>query len=131
MDWVAGLYVQRLEEDNDQLDLYGGEIFRALVSDYRADSVAVYGNGGWSAGERWRFALGVRAEQRRARYRDTDGSDLAPRETMFGGNATHDLSDSVARLQGGGLQHRHRRTGKSARVRCRTFAQHRDRHEVR
>ncbi len=87
MDWVAGLYVQRLEEDNDQLDLYSGEIFRALVSDYRADSVAVYGNGGWSAGERWRFALGIRAEQRRARYRDTDGSDLAPRETMFGGNA--------------------------------------------
>lgn len=87
MDWVAGLYAQRLAEDNDQLDLYGGEIYRALVSDYRADSVAVYGNGGWSVGERWRASLGVRAEHRRARYRDTDGSDLAPRETMFGGNA--------------------------------------------
>lgn len=87
LDWVAGLYAQRLSEDNDQLDLYGGEIYRALVSDYRADSVAVYGNVGGSVGERWRLALGLRAEQRRARYRDTDGSDLAPRETMVGGNA--------------------------------------------
>lgn len=88
LDWVAGLYAQRLTEDNDQLDLYGGEIYRALVSDYQADSFAAYGNVGWSTGDRWRVALGVRAEQRRARYRDTDGSDLAPRENMLGGNAS-------------------------------------------
>ncbi len=87
-DWVAGVYLQRLTEDNDQLDLYGGEIYRALVSDYRADTVAVYGSAGWSIAPRWRANLGLRLESREARYRDTDGSDLAPAETMLGGNAS-------------------------------------------
>lgn len=88
VEWVAGLYAQRLTEDNDQLDLYGGEVYRALVSDYRADSFAAYGNLGWSAGDDWKLALGLRAEQRRARYRDTDGSNLSPSESMFGGDAS-------------------------------------------
>ncbi len=84
--WVAGAYGLRVDEDNDQLDLYGGEVYRALVSDYRADSVALYGQFEHRIAERWRVAAGLRAERRRARYGDSDGSDFAPREDMLGGN---------------------------------------------
>ena len=87
-DWVAGVYLQHLTEDNDQLDLYGGEVFRALLSDYRADSLAAYGSAGWTLAPRWRTNLGLRVERREARYRDTDGSNLAPAETMLGGNVS-------------------------------------------
>ena len=87
-DLVTGLYAQRLTEDNDQLDLYGGEIYRALVSDYEANSFAGYASAGRSLGSRWRANAGVRIERRAARYRDTDGSDLSPAETMMGGNAS-------------------------------------------
>ena len=88
IEWVAGLYAQRLGEDNDQLDLYGGEVYRALVSEYRADSLAAYGHALWSVAPGWRLGLGLRIEQRSARYLDTDGSELAPREAMSGGNAS-------------------------------------------
>ena len=88
LDWVAGIYAQRLREDNDQLDLYGGEVYRALISDYRADTLAAYGSTGWSFAKDWRASLGLRVESREARYRDTDGSRLTPAETMLGGNAT-------------------------------------------
>jgi iron complex outermembrane receptor protein len=84
--WVAGAYALRVDEDNDQLDLYGGEVYRALVSDYRADSVALYGQLEHRLAARWRVAAGLRAEQRRVRYRDSDGSGFAPREDMLGGN---------------------------------------------
>lgn len=97
-DWVAGLYAQRLSEDNDQLDLYGGEVYRALVSDYRADALAAYGSGGWSLARRWRLNVGLRVEHRDARYRDTDGSDLAPAETMIGGNASIEYRPDARRM---------------------------------
>lgn len=86
VDWVTGVYTQRLEEKNDQLDLYDGDVYRALVSDYRADSLAAYGNLGVTITAAWRVSLGLRVERRDASYRDTDGSNLAPAETMTGGN---------------------------------------------
>ncbi len=84
--WVLGLYAQRLREDNDQLDLYDGAVYRALLSDYRADTLAAYSSRGLALAEGWRLNLGGRVEYRDAKYRDTDGSDLAPAETMAGGN---------------------------------------------
>lgn len=88
LELIGGLYAQRLTEGNDQLDLYGGELYRALVSDYSADSLAAYGSVARELSSRWRASLGLRLETREARYRDTDGSDLAPTETMIGGNAS-------------------------------------------
>lgn len=85
---IGGLYAQRLTEVNDQLDLYGGELYRALVSDYEADSWAGYGSVSRSLSSRWQANVGLRVERRKARYTDTDGSDLSPAETMIGGNAS-------------------------------------------
>ncbi|MBM4213883.1 MAG: hypothetical protein FJ179_09230 [Gammaproteobacteria bacterium] len=84
--WVAGIYAQRLREANDQLDLYDGEVYRALLSDYRADTLAGYASRGYALAVDWRLNLGGRIEYRAANYRDTDGSVLAPAETMAGGN---------------------------------------------
>lgn len=85
---IGGLYAQRLTEANDQLDLYGGELYRALVSDYEADSFAGYANVSHSLASRWHANAGLRVERRKAQYRDTDGTDLSPAETMIGGNAS-------------------------------------------
>lgn len=87
-DLVAGLYAQGLTEDNDQLDLYGGEVYRALVSHYAANSLAGYASAGYSLNEAWQANLGLRLERRDTRYRDTDGSRLSPAETLWGGNAS-------------------------------------------
>lgn len=98
VDLVAGLYAQRLSENNDQLDLFGGEVFRAIVSDYEADTIATYGSVGFRVAERWRLNAGLRIEHREARYRDTDGSDLSPAETMLGGNASLEYRPDAARM---------------------------------
>jgi outer membrane receptor protein involved in Fe transport len=95
--WVGGAYALRVDESNDQLDLYGGEVYRALVSDYRADSLALYGQLEYRPAARWRVAAGLRAERRSARYRDTDGSDFAPREDMLGGNLSLEFQPHAGR----------------------------------
>jgi outer membrane receptor protein involved in Fe transport len=84
--WIAGLYALDVLETNDQLDLFGGEVFRALVSRYAATNVATYGQLEWRPVARWRLTAGLRAEQREARYRDSDGSRFAPRDRMLGGH---------------------------------------------
>ncbi|MCC6172968.1 MAG: TonB-dependent receptor [Gammaproteobacteria bacterium] len=84
--WLGGLYVLDVRETNDQLDLYDGDVFRALQSRYDATNVAAYGQLEWRPRARWRLTAGLRAEQRDARYRDSDGSDFVPRDRMLGGH---------------------------------------------
>lgn len=84
--WVAGLYGLEVRESNDQLDLYDGAVYRALASRYSSTSVALYGEFEHRFTARWRFGAGLRAEQRRSRYRDSDASDFSPRDSMVGGN---------------------------------------------
>jgi outer membrane receptor protein involved in Fe transport len=86
--WVAGLYASRVDESNDQLDLYGGSVYRALVSDYGARTLAAYGSIERPLAPRWRARLGLRAERRSIDYTDSDGARLDPAETMWGGQAT-------------------------------------------
>lgn len=87
-DWVAGLYTSQVDERNDQLDLYGGEVYRELVSDYRARTLAGYGTLQRDFASRWRASAGLRIERRAVRYDDTDGSALEPVETLWGGDLT-------------------------------------------
>jgi outer membrane receptor protein involved in Fe transport len=110
--WLAGLYGLRLTENNDQLDLYGGEVYRALVSDYRSDTLAAYGQATHEWSDVWSLSAGMRLERRSASYRDTDGSDLSPGERMYGGNISlqhrwstdHTMYLTVARgYKGGGF----------------------------
>jgi len=84
--WIIGLYGLDIRETNDQLDLYGGEIYRRLQSDYRARHAALYGSLDQALSSRWTLTVGARLEHRDSEYIDTDGTDLAPLESMWGGN---------------------------------------------
>ncbi len=86
--WIVGLYGLDIRESNDQLDLYGGEIYRSLRSDYRARHAALYGSVDQALSSRWTLTVGARFEHRDSDYVDSDGTDLAPGESMWGGNVS-------------------------------------------
>lgn len=85
-DWVVGLYALQARESNDQLDLFNGEVFRALASRYEALNLAAYGQLDLRLGSRTTVSGGLRIERRESRYRDTDGARFDPEETMHGGH---------------------------------------------
>ncbi len=86
--WIFGLYGLDIRETNDQLDLYAGETYRSLRSDYRARHAALYGSVDQAFSSRWTLTVGARLEHRDSEYGDTDGTDLAPGESMWGGNVS-------------------------------------------
>jgi len=106
--WIAGVWLQRLEEDNRVADdgRYLGDAFvRVLDSRYRATSAAAYGQADVALAPATTLTIGLRAEQRDARYADTDGIRFDPRDRMWGGELSlvhrlagaHSLWTSVAR----------------------------------
>lgn len=99
-DWngIFGLYFLGVRESNDQLDLYGGERYRELVSRYQSDTFAVYGNLERQLARTWRLSAGARVERRDTDYRDTDGAQLEPGETMYGGNLSLEWRPRSARM---------------------------------
>ncbi len=94
--WVLGLYGQNLQESLAQLDLYNGAVYRELTSDYRADHLAAYGQLEFDWSPATRLTLGLRREQRSARYQDSDATRYQPRDRMSGGQL------SLAHTWGGG-----------------------------
>ena len=87
--WVAGAYALRLEEQTLQRDDFAGEPLRPpLTSDYVADNLALYGELEWRAAGDSVASLGLRVENHSASYRDSDGADFDPDETMLGGHVS-------------------------------------------
>jgi iron complex outermembrane recepter protein len=84
--WLAGAYALRVAETNEQLDLFNGDVFRSLGSDYRAVNLALYGQVEWRLAPRWSLAVAGRLERRDADYTDTDGLLAAPTDDMAGGH---------------------------------------------
>ncbi|HEV7632746.1 MAG TPA: TonB-dependent receptor plug domain-containing protein [Steroidobacteraceae bacterium] len=84
--WVGGIYALRLTEDNDLLDLYNGDIYRSLVSDYAATNLALYGQIDADLTPRLGLSIGLRGERRDARYNDSDAQRFDPVDTMAGGH---------------------------------------------
>jgi outer membrane receptor protein involved in Fe transport len=88
LSWIAGLWLQRLEEDNRIADdgLYLTDAFvRTLDSRYRATSTAAYGEADFVATPSTTVTLGLRLEQRDAHYADSDGAGFDPRDRLWGG----------------------------------------------
>ena len=97
--WIAGLWLQRLEEDNRIVDdgRYLDDAFvRRLDSRYRATGAAVYGQADVTLSPATTLTVGLRAEQRDARYADSDGVDFDPRDRMWGGELSlvHRLTEA-------------------------------------
>jgi outer membrane receptor protein involved in Fe transport len=84
--WAAGVYVLRLDEDSLQRDEFAGALLRPLLAtDYAATSLAAYGEAEWTLPADLSLTTGLRVETRAADYSDSDGADVDPRDTMFGG----------------------------------------------
>jgi iron complex outermembrane recepter protein len=95
VDWVAGVYALRLEEDATQRDWFADELLREpLASDYAATSLAAYGEAEWSWRDDLSLTAGLRVERRQARYDDSDGTRFHPTDTMLGGQLS--LEGSLA-----------------------------------
>jgi iron complex outermembrane receptor protein len=84
--WVAGVYALHMRERYAILDMYNGDVYRALDSNYRALSVAAYGQVDRQLSDRLVFSTGLRAERRDARYRDSNNHPADPVDTMLGGH---------------------------------------------
>jgi len=87
-DWVAGAYMLDLDENNDILDTYNGDIYRELKADYQARNLALFGQLDTRLASRWTLALGLRLERREARYHDDQQVAFEPTDTMPGGHLT-------------------------------------------
>lgn len=88
MDWVAGLYFLNLDESNAILDLFNGGIYNQLNSDYSANSHAVFAELNYHFSEVTSLKYGLRVEQRKSDYVDSNGQDLSPSDSMTGGHLT-------------------------------------------
>ncbi len=102
--WILGAYGQRLDEDNQFAEdgrYLADSFLRLLDSHYQSDTAALYGQVEQALGQHDALILGVRGEQRRMRYADTQAERYAPRERLWGGEISyrHDFSaDSAAWL---------------------------------
>jgi outer membrane receptor protein involved in Fe transport len=89
VDWVAGLYALRLNEDSQQRDEFAGELLRPLLAtSYAATSLAAYGEVEWPLSNRLSLTAGMRVETRSADYSDSDGARFDPRDAMVGGQVS-------------------------------------------
>jgi len=92
--YVLGLWFLNLEENNDRLDtgLYAepgyapGPSEDRFASRYGADSLALFGELSRSFGHAWEWTAGLRREQRKANYDDSNDERFAPKDEMFGGH---------------------------------------------
>ncbi len=104
--WLAGLYVQRLEDElvtvnrGDYYDPFydfADSLDDTFASDYEATSAAMFAQLDRDLGDATRFGVGLRVEHRSTDYDDSAGLEADPSETMWGGelSLSHDHSDRL------------------------------------
>ncbi|MDX1517865.1 MAG: TonB-dependent receptor plug domain-containing protein, partial [Woeseiaceae bacterium] len=90
-DWLAGIYALRLDdglrtrnvgEYFDPFSSFADSLDDDFASDYRADTIAAFGQVERTLGADTRLAAGLRLERRSADYRDSAGLTASPAETM-------------------------------------------------
>jgi len=104
-DWLVGLYLSRLDEDNHSLEASDGIPYRDFRSNYQADNIALFAELNTQLTAKSSFSTGLRFEQRKADYQDDNLLNLSPKDDMLGGqialthalNAHHNLYVSIGR----------------------------------
>jgi iron complex outermembrane recepter protein len=84
--WVTGGYGLRMDERYDFLDLYNGDVYRELDSNYRALTLAAYVQADLDLTQTLALSTGMRVERRAARYRDSNALRSSPVDNMVGGH---------------------------------------------
>ena len=80
--WVAGIYFKQDDEDLQRQYTYLASDF---TSTFDSQSIAVYGQLDSQLNTKWILTTGLRVEQRRADYINSDGFSDNPNDTMVGG----------------------------------------------
>ncbi len=104
--WLAGLYVQRLEDElvtvnrgeyYDPFYDFADSLDDTFASDYEATSAALFAQLDRDLGDATRLGAGLRIEHRSTDYSDSAGLEADPSETMWGGelSLSHDHSDQL------------------------------------
>ncbi|MDA1076517.1 MAG: TonB-dependent receptor [Proteobacteria bacterium] len=88
VDWVAGLYGL-----NQEVDLQRTYTFFPddLVSRYKHDRIAVYGELTGHLNDRMRLTFGLRAERHESEYADSLGVRFSPDDSMTGGRVLFEM----------------------------------------
>jgi outer membrane receptor protein involved in Fe transport len=84
--WVAGVYGLHMRERYAFLDVYNGEVYRTLDSNYSAMNLAAYAQAELPVTGGLTLSTGLRLERRDARYRDSNSRAADPVDTMMGGH---------------------------------------------
>ncbi len=105
-EWLLGVYAMQLQdalvtfnqgEYYDPFYDFADSLDDTFGSDYRATSIAAFGQYDHDLGDATRASFGLRAERRTTDYDDTAGLSVGPSESMWGGEITlsHDYSASL------------------------------------
>ncbi|QYJ77586.1 TonB-dependent receptor [Shewanella acanthi] len=96
-DWLLGVYAMNLQEDNQLYSEYNTWPDEVLDSEYEATNYALFGQLDTDLGNDYNLSLGLRVERRDTDYRDTNGDDFDPSESMWGGHLA--LSKALSNTQ--------------------------------
>ncbi len=105
-NWLAGLYVQKLEDElvtinrGDYYDPFydfADSLDDSFASDYEATSSALFVQLDKELADATRLGFGLRVEHRSTDYSDSAGLEAGPSETMWGGelSLSHDHSSQL------------------------------------
>lgn len=95
-DWLIGVYSMQMQEDNTILELFNGDVYKTLSSEFDAVNLAVFFQLDTHFNDNTVFSSGLRYEYRDTEYQDSSGLDLSPTDHMWGGQISinHQFSDS-------------------------------------
>jgi len=96
-DWLVGLYYLDTAEDNTILDLYNGFVDRELSSQFDSESLALFAQFDTHLNDANTLSTGLRFETRDANYQDSNGLDVSPTDSMWGGQISlnHEISKGL------------------------------------
>jgi len=85
-NWVLGIYVSELDEDNDLDSSYNGWPDEVVDSTYQANNYAIFTELDSDISNGYQLSFGLRLERRNVDYADTLSNKFSPSETMWGGH---------------------------------------------
>ncbi len=87
-DWLVGLYILDMEEDNAITELYNGFLWREIDSSYQATNTAIFTEITQHLNNSTDLSFALRFENRDASYSDSTSASFSPEDNMLGGNIT-------------------------------------------